>query len=406
MIRNSKYIIKKVIIGVLIALCLSYINSCEVNAQTYVTGANSNQALKVKIAGENWTGNNWFTLSSGQERSISLEFEFYNQNDGVNTTRPSLEEVETPTYIFATLCVASGYTANWNLATHNPNASSWFDETSFVGFSKENGNDYEKYCTTPNGRTGRISFIQFRVGKWSIEPPSYDGSKVNYKAVGTLNMRNTLDYTVYAHFYTWTLSETDVLTRVRQDKFLYDMLLQQSYVIGSIGDDVAAIKDYLQNSTGNAAIVNQLEISNQKLQQQNQYLNTITDQNSTINNSINQVNDTLTSEASPDSSKYANLSNNNANNGVINNLVTLPINLARSYLNGFNSSCTPYNLGNLLGTDLVLPCINMSSYLGVVWNVIDVIISGIFIFIFGKKCVKIFNDVTNMKNNQIDEVFD
>lgn len=266
-------------------------------------------------------------MNSGATRSVTLEFEFYNQNDGVNTTRPSLEDVETPSYIFATLCVATGYTANWNLATHNPSSSSWLDETSFVGFSKENGNDYEKYCTTPDGRTGRISFIQFRVGKWSIEPPSYDGYKSNYKATGTLVMRNTLSYTVYAHFYTWTLSDTDVLTRVRQDKFLYDMLLQQSYVIGSIGDDVNEIKNYLRNSTGNAAIVNQLEISNEKL-------NKITQQNTAINNSINNVNDTLKSENGPDSSKYSNLSNNNANNGVINSLVTLPINLARSYLNG------------------------------------------------------------------------
>ena len=84
----------------------------------------------------------------------------------------------------------------------------------------------------------------------------------------------------------------------------------------------------------------------------------------------------------------------------------MPITLTQAFLNGFNGSCTPFNLGNLMGTDLIIPCINPGSYLGTIWNIIDIIISGVFIYIFGKRLVKIFNDVTNMKENQIDEVFD
>lgn len=120
---------------------------------------------------------------------------------------------------------------------------------------------------------------------------------------------------------------------------------------------------------------------------------------------LNKMNDFLKDTSTPSDSEY-NFSDNNADNGVINQLVTMPITLTQAFLNGFNGSCSPYNLGNLLGTDLILPCINPGNYLGVLWNVIDVIISGMFIYIFGKRLVKIFNDVTNMKENQIDEVFD
>lgn len=121
---------------------------------------------------------------------------------------------------------------------------------------------------------------------------------------------------------------------------------------------------------------------------------------------IKDMNDTIKSEDAPSDSQYRSLSDNNANNGVINQLITMPITLAQSYLNGFNSSCTPFRLGTLYGEELILPCINPQNYLGAIWSVIDVIISGIFIFVFGKKLVKIFNDVTNLKENQVNEVFD
>lgn len=162
----------------------------------------------------------------------------------------------------------------------------------------------------------------------------------------------------------------------------------------------ATLNDLIQQQNNNTSSI----INNQN-QNTNSIINNQNQNTTIINNSINETNDFLKDTSSPNVSEY-DFSSNNAQNGVITELITMPINLVRSFLNGFNSSCQPFVLGNLLGTNLTLPCINPGQHLGVIWNMIDVIISGLFIYVFGKKCVKIFNDITNMKENQIDEVFD
>lgn len=130
---------------------------------------------------------------------------------------------------------------------------------------------------------------------------------------------------------------------------------------------------------------------------------------SDLNDSVNNVNDSITSEEAPSTDDVSGNTNdwssNNAESGVINQLVQMPITLLNSVVNGLTSSCSPYNLGSLFGTDLILPCVNMSNILGSLWTLIDVIISGIFIFIFGGRCVKIFNDFTNLKGGQVEQLY-
>jgi len=179
------------------------------------------------------------------------------------------------------------------------------------------------------------------------------------------------------------------------------------YKLESLGLYEGVIRDQLNGVISNSGLasatsVQQVQNSVNQVKQEIQGMQQKQDQ---TNKKLDKLNDNITSE-DIDTSGYGNLSNNNAQNGVINQLVTMPITLAQSYLNGFNSSCSPFSLGTLYGEELILPCINPGNYLGNLWNVIDVIISGIFIFVFGKKLVKIFNDVTNLKENQVNEVFD
>lgn len=92
--------------------------------------------------------------------------------------------------------------------------------------------------------------------------------------------------------------------------------------------------------------------------------------------------------------------------GSITDLLTLPIKLIQGFVNGLNSSCVPFNLGNLYGTDLILPCINISSFIGMpLWTTIDILFSGFMILHIGKKFVKIFNDFTNLRSNQMDDLY-
>lgn len=95
-----------------------------------------------------------------------------------------------------------------------------------------------------------------------------------------------------------------------------------------------------------------------------------------------------------------------ASNGTITNLLTLPISFIQKFLTGFSGSCSTFTLGNIFDTTLTLPCINLKNVLGnALWSTIDVLISGLMIFAIGKKLVKIFNDFTNLKDNQINDLY-
>lgn len=140
-------------------------------------------------------------------------------------------------------------------------------------------------------------------------------------------------------------------------------------------------------------------INNQTNTQHSDSVNTqqkITDINNTLkDSSIDSPNSTTSSWG-----------NMNASNGTITNLLTLPIQLLQAYVNGMNSTCSSFNLGNLFGTDIILPCINVGSLIGsTLWGIIDVLFSGFMIFGIAKKLIKIFNDFTNMKSNQVDELY-
>ena len=139
-------------------------------------------------------------------------------------------------------------------------------------------------------------------------------------------------------------------------------------------------------------------------------LNTITEQNTTIinqntqiNDSINDVNDTINNSNVDDPSSSINsFKNNLATNGVITQLVTLPVTLFSNVLNSVNGSCSNYNLGSLFGTDLILPCINISNYIGSsLWSVIDVLISGLFVYGISRKFIKVFDNLSSMKEGDV-----
>lgn len=148
--------------------------------------------------------------------------------------------------------------------------------------------------------------------------------------------------------------------------------------------------------TTNKEIINQ----NDTIINQN---DTIIDQNTDINNSINDVNSSITNSDvdSPDS-KFEEFESMLPENGVITQLITLPVSLFQKVLSSVNGTCSQYNLGSLLGTDLILPCINISNYIGsTLWNVIDILFSGFFVLVIGKKMIKAFNGFTSMKEGDV-----
>ena len=85
--------------------------------------------------------------------------------------------------------------------------------------------------------------------------------------------------------------------------------------------------------------------------------------------------------------------------GPVADLILLPLTLFRSFYNGFNGSCSSFDLGTLFNTHLVLPCINLRSILGnSLYSIIDVAISLFMIYNIVLMCIHIFDKITSFKD--------
>lgn len=121
------------------------------------------------------------------------------------------------------------------------------------------------------------------------------------------------------------------------------------------------------------------------------------------NQSIQETNDTLKDDSTDDpDTKITEISGKVATNNVISDLVLLPVTLFSKVLNSLNGSCSTYSLGELYGHEITFPCINVGSYIGgVLWGVIDVVISGLLIYAISRKFVKVFNELSSLKEGDI-----
>lgn len=112
-----------------------------------------------------------------------------------------------------------------------------------------------------------------------------------------------------------------------------------------------------------------------------------------INDSIN---DSSTDDPTND---LDDMQENEISNSVISDLLLLPLNMFQRIINSINGTCSTFNLGSLYGSNLTLPCIDISSIIGSsLWGVIDVLFSGIFVLSIRKKFVDIFENITSLKD--------
>lgn len=117
------------------------------------------------------------------------------------------------------------------------------------------------------------------------------------------------------------------------------------------------------------------------------------------NDQLAGINDSITNQSPPDTDNFLGGLQNLVQDGPITSLILLPISLLNRYVEGFNGTCSPIHLGSLYGTDLTLPCINLSSVLGdTLWNIIDSLVSIFFIYNIGLLFVSAFNSVTSLRD--------
>ena len=115
-------------------------------------------------------------------------------------------------------------------------------------------------------------------------------------------------------------------------------------------------------------------------------------------NSVNDIKDSIT-DFNVD---INNLPSVQINTGPISAILSMPVELAISVLNGIDGTCHSYTIGSLFGHTLTLPCINIPSIIGQnLWTTIDIIISGIFAFSFRRKLIDLWNALIHLRTAKI-----
>ena len=195
------------------------------------------------------------------------------------------------------------------------------------------------------------------------------GTLYNVAAKGRL-FSNT-DYTTYMRILNIGLSNDIPLTDIILDNDMTQTELLRD-ILDALSNNDTTMQDVLEN--------------NQAIKEQTEALN-----NNITNDNVGGV-----------ENSFESFEGYIAENSTITNLITMPITLYTSILNGLQSTCKPFVLGDLFGTNLTIPCINLSSYLGsALWSTIDIIISGFAIFAISKKLIKIFNNFSSMKEGDV-----
>lgn len=215
---------------------------------------------------------------------------------------------------------------------------------------------------------------------YSFSTPDYDtyfGNTINY----IFKMGNDV-------------SPGDILFIPILAEYSTDRIYFYGSITESLGSDLSSAELERIIGQSNQVIINQ----NEQIINQNQ---ANSDKLDDANDKLNNIDDTL-NNTDIDNPNFEEFEEYIAENGVITQLITLPVRLYTQILNSINSTCTPFALGELFGHNLVMNCINPSNFFGsVLWNTIDILGSGLFIYAISKKMIAVFNKFTNLEEGDI-----
>lgn len=363
MIKDTRYIIKRVIIGVLIALTLSFISSCKVHALTNytqsvdinynVTENNNDRAFW------NDSNHNYKVFSNAGRGTLVTIILAYRYSETTSFELPTIHSVNART--------DSGYsTCNVTSLSNDTSASTTNMKASMYGVS----------CDLTMGANGLISLSA------NFSPAVNNAFTVRvYRATFNNNLQaQEVAYEEYMYQYLqdWIYPrlndiKNNTLSINQTDQAIYN------YMVDWIYPRVNEIKQALLNTQ--QSIINGNTQAHNDAQAQQQATEDIND---TLNDSNVSINS---------------LPNSSVDTGPISGLLTLPLTALNSIINALSGTCVPFNIGELFGTTLVFPCINIESFIGsFLWNTIDIIISGIYIFSLRYKFVNLFDKLMNLGN--------
>lgn len=308
MVKDIKYILKRVLIGLLIALALIYLkqggligNVYAMEVKTYQTNNNQNYAgcTNCSVIDSAWNWSSGLTNTSG----------YLMGNIQVTSTITNVGYLSTLVKVMVST----------DVGTYNCNIQGY-------------GNNL-----TANVGTGSSTT---QVSSYSITCPVKLGANGNF-----------------THIYIQANGTTpDSISFYSPITFVYDK--GQQDVINAIEDNTDA-----QNETND--LLGDNNVSNDT----NTTLDSLLDKNGTTQSTF----------------------------GPVADLILLPLTLFGAFYNSFGGTCSSYDLGSLLGHNIVLPCINLRNILGNgLYTTIDLAISLFLIYNIVMMCVHIFDRLTSL----------
>ena len=153
--------------------------------------------------------------------------------------------------------------------------------------------------------------------------------------------------------------------------------------------DLDTVPDY-SNDLNN--IQSGIDNTNKKLQENNEEIKKQTEEQKKTNDTLKD--DNIDSSKTKIEDKSA-----DASKSPISSLLTLPLKILGNINTGLSGTCSPFSLGTMFGTELILPCIDLESRLGSwLWGLIDSFFCIFLIYNVGMLAVKIWTDVIMMKD--------
>lgn len=349
MIRSSKYMIKRIIIGIGIAIGVM----CFKN---YVSFAATIESLQIDYS--NMSNSIYYFSNANQEHIynfIGMGPESPDDNLYVNT-------------LFCVLIDGGGVPTG--IAWANAN-----DPQSFTGWG------------TRNSITTNITNVPC-----TLAGTSYRGKVVQVTGITRTGQDGGGDI-----YYTFRLSVNQQysisLLNYSIASTPYELIVSQTDYTSQLNDMSNAITTTINNMS---TIINNSLNNNQA--QTNQWLQKVEAAAKAMKEAME--NDDI--DDSFNNSKIGEIAGKQYGNASISDIVLLPVKLLQSGVDGLSSnSCSDITLGNLYGTDLTFTCISssdMNSWLGsTLYTIIDILLSYGVILGIRKLVLKIYNIIIFLK---------
>lgn len=237
---------------------------------------------------------------------------------------------------------------------------------------------------------------------WCVTPSFKDEYVTNipFNIVDS-NYSNTIGYSILYFSFTSNITAKSIMIVFNSTTSISSTVIFGGYKLDLLSDNKELTQQQITSAVQSSGLA-----TSSSIQEVQRGINQVQQQLSGVQDSIDDVNDTLSDSSVDNSDNTINsLKNQLPTNSVISDLLLLPVRLLQAIVNSLGGTCASFNLGSLYGTELIMPCIDLPSYLGnTIWSFIDIVFSGMFILVIRKKFIQIFENVTNLRNggNEVD----